>query len=525
MANEDPIGGKLTRRSFWIVATYGFLLYFVALGSNRVLTLHEALFAQAAKEMVASHDWILTTYGGAYFNHKPPLTYWILASLFTVFKTESEWLIRAPFALASIATGLIVARLAARRHGDWVGLLAGLIQLSTYYMLMQGRLAESDILLCYFVTLATAAFAYSRVLPSMSDLGDSQGGRRFHHYCFHAAAGLAFMTKGPIGLVFVFGPALAWNVLERDWKAWKYYLSPGPLVVLTILVLGWPYMAWRSDPNIFETWRYHNLGRFMGEMGGRKPPLFYAYTVPYLLLPWTPCLLVGLWIGWKRGLMRDPVWRLLGLTFLCGYGVLSAAVWQYKHYLIPVLPPLSVFAGYGLAWMLKAVYADISKVNATIAELADGTVLPMPSARTAARFLFGSVAVIALATTVLAMPRFDSYRDQTDFARKVNSMTPIHEHLYLVELPENQITYYLRMPLQRVDDPKAFVANVAPTFDGAAIHIVGPENLERRLAVAGRVEKLESCPTIRTIMKPEERITLFRLTPNRLANSATTTSR
>jgi 4-amino-4-deoxy-L-arabinose transferase-like glycosyltransferase len=47
----------------------------------------EALYATSAAEMVQSGDWIVTTYGGQpdYYNAKPPLNVWLMATAFRLF--------------------------------------------------------------------------------------------------------------------------------------------------------------------------------------------------------------------------------------------------------------------------------------------------------------------------------------------------------------------------------------------------------------------------------------------------------
>ena len=52
----------------------------------------------------------------------------------------------------------MVAWLGTRWYGRRVGLLSGFIQLTPFYVLMQARLAEADMLLCLWVTMAMVLF-------------------------------------------------------------------------------------------------------------------------------------------------------------------------------------------------------------------------------------------------------------------------------------------------------------------------------------------------------------------------------
>src|SRR5690606_25365129 len=90
---------------------------------------------------------------------KPPLMHWSIAAAMAGFGTEAEWAARLPAMLSAVATALVIAGLAARWHGDRVGLLAGLVQSTGIYVFMQGRLAEADMMLCAAVAAAMASFA------------------------------------------------------------------------------------------------------------------------------------------------------------------------------------------------------------------------------------------------------------------------------------------------------------------------------------------------------------------------------
>ena len=76
---------------------------------------------------------------------------------------------RIPSAVAATLLALGVATLAARRFGATVGLLAGLVQATTAWTVLRGRLAEADMLLACLVTWTVVAF---------DRLRDEEPGRR-----------------------------------------------------------------------------------------------------------------------------------------------------------------------------------------------------------------------------------------------------------------------------------------------------------------------------------------------------------
>ena len=82
----------------WLVCLTG-LAFWLYLGSTGLLDETEPLFAEAARQMRVTGDWITP-----YFNEdtrfdKPPLIYWLMAIAYSV--GVNEWTVRFPSALAA----------------------------------------------------------------------------------------------------------------------------------------------------------------------------------------------------------------------------------------------------------------------------------------------------------------------------------------------------------------------------------------------------------------------------------------
>jgi len=574
---------RLSVSAVLLLLAYGGSLFLINLGGTRVLTFHETLFAQPAKEMVSSGNWIVPTIGGVPSTHKPPLTHWLIAISMKVFGSEAEWVVRLPIVLATLLTAVMVAQLAARQMGGRVGLLAGMVQLTGVYALMQGRLAESDMILCAAVCGAMTAFVYGASdrpeacttaasvgaddRPEACTTADSFGandrpdtcttvdslrprGRRWLQWTFFLAAGLSFLAKGPIGPLFIFGPVVLFLIYPDGRRSWKFLVSPVGWLLFAVCVLAWPMAIFHAYPEIVAAWQKHNVARFTGGMeGGQKPQFFYAYTIPLLLLPWTPFVVSGFWRERTR-LLESSFYRFLGFWFLSGLLLLSLSEWQHKHYVIPLLPPFSILAARGLEG-LSALRIGGSRALLVLAGLVVGlfiatvgvTYVVRPAIVPVTSLVIGVAAVGVVATGWLGqmrrhnaqltglfatvwligvmvqsevMPFFDSYNDQTQLAIRVNRLAPTDQPIYLLDLPENQITYYLRAPLVRVDEADAFADRLATERQGETI-LIGPQNVLAELSSLGVVEVLDRCATIRKRMTPDERIVCAKLT---LTNTA-----
>ncbi len=141
----------------WAIAGLAVLTLGMGLGSSGRLTYHEAFVARTAAEMVASGDLVIPTLDGLPWLEKPPLAVWLVAGSGRIFGGVTELAARVPSALAALALALGVATFASHRFGPRVGALAGLIQVTTAWTIMRGRLAEADIFLACLVTWAMVA--------------------------------------------------------------------------------------------------------------------------------------------------------------------------------------------------------------------------------------------------------------------------------------------------------------------------------------------------------------------------------
>jgi 4-amino-4-deoxy-L-arabinose transferase-like glycosyltransferase len=135
----------------------------IGLGGSGRLTYHEAFVAQAARELIARGAVLVLTIDGQPWLEKPPLAFWLVALAGKIAGGVDETVARTPSAIAATLLALGVASFTARRFGRDVGWLAGLVQASTYWFVVRGRLAEADIVLACLITWTFVAFDRLRI--------------------------------------------------------------------------------------------------------------------------------------------------------------------------------------------------------------------------------------------------------------------------------------------------------------------------------------------------------------------------
>jgi 4-amino-4-deoxy-L-arabinose transferase-like glycosyltransferase len=338
----------------------GLSLLTVGLGLGRAgrLTYHEAFVAQAAREMIAGGDVLVPTMGGLPWLEKPPLAIWLVALSGRLAGGVTEALSRAPSAVAATLLALGTATLAARRFGPSAGLLAGLVQATTAWTVLRGRLAEADMILACLITWTLLAFDRLRAetegepepltLPAHRRI-------RFWRRLFFVGLGLTALIKGIgfgailVGITVVL--VLAW---DRDGRTLRRLLSPCDWLLASLLALTWPVLVLLRHPAALGFWTWHLAGRLAErpEHFASGPWWQYGPALLGQVLPWTPLALVGAGRSLARALRLRPRLcagdRLLWAWAVGPVALLSLATVKNPHYIIHALPPWSIWAALSL---------------------------------------------------------------------------------------------------------------------------------------------------------------------------------
>src|SRR6266850_5659954 len=189
-SKQEPIVMTTARRprgiAILLIALISASAFFIQLGSSRLDSWDEAIYAQAAKEMVCSGDWITPHWNEKEFFQKPPLLIWITALLFKVFGV-SEPTARAVSAFSGVGVVLLTLLLARRFFDELPAVVTAVALLISAPLFQFARSGTMDVLLTFFVLLAV--YAYVRTND------DSRWWLLVGLGC-----GLALMTKGAAAL-------------------------------------------------------------------------------------------------------------------------------------------------------------------------------------------------------------------------------------------------------------------------------------------------------------------------------------
>ena len=334
--NRSRLIGPLTIRSWLLLLGVCLVVYSVNLGGARVLTSHEVDVAGGARQMIAEGDWLIPKIGDHSWLEKPPLLHWLAASSIILFGEASEWVVRLPSVVAGVILVLLVAMTVGRWIDEKAGLLAGLIQCTSWYMMTYARLAEADMLLACMVVFAIVVFIH------LQGIGLPRPSRRPRMLAmiFWVLIGLTNLCKGPMfGAVMALTPCLAWLLWRCEPRAWKRMWSPVGLGLGLLIAVAWPFLVIMKEPSALDLWLSHTVGRAKGDIGYGRPWYYYLTKFPSSLLPWTLITVIGAIPSLKRMWKKaDSVDRFTWLWALAPMFLLSLSHGKHHHYLLPCLP-------------------------------------------------------------------------------------------------------------------------------------------------------------------------------------------
>lgn len=318
------------------------LLWFVTLDYRHLIPTDEGRYAQMAREMMVSGDYITPRYNDYKYFEKPPLHIWASAIIFQLFGL-GEWQARFWSGLTGYLTILLVGFTATQLFGRVTGYLAALILLSSPMWVVGGHFNALDMGLSAFLNLALcslllAQHAYEQQRP--------RSGRNWMWICW-IAMGLATLSKGLIGIVIPGMVLFAYLITRFDWKILgRLHIMSGLLIFLLITAPWFVAVSIQNPefPHFFFI--YEHFERFTATAHGRTAPFYFFLPLVLVgFLPWIPQFFQSAWqtINQYRIGSFSSAW-MLWAWFAVILIFFSISRSKLPGYIMPVFPALAILA-------------------------------------------------------------------------------------------------------------------------------------------------------------------------------------
>lgn len=463
------------------------IVWFGVLDHRKIIKPDEGRYAEIAREMVATGDWLTPRLNGIKYFEKPALQYWATATAFKVFG-QHEWTARLWPALTGFL-GILLAWWAGRRlFGAEAGMLAAITLATSLLYLAISHFNTLDMGLTFFLEAAVLGFVLAQ-----------RDGRRWMLLAW-AALALAVLSKGIVALVLTGGTLVLYSLLTRDFSPWRRLeLAPG-LPLFLLITAPWFVAVSLANPEFpYFFFIHEHFERFLTTVHQRYQPAWYF--VPILLLgalPWTTPALQAFAEAWRRPEKSGfAARRFLALWCVVVFGFFSASDSKLPSYILPLFPALALLVGDLLSGIgRKALLAHLAIVALValpclilaprVADRADAvTPVAMMGAYArwltvaAAIWLAGALAALALAwrnrrisaIVMLATASFlagtgvmlgheNLSRSNSAYwiAAEIKPLVPAQTPFYSVGMYDQTLPYYLRRTVTLVEyqDEMAF---------------------------------------------------------------------
>jgi 4-amino-4-deoxy-L-arabinose transferase-like glycosyltransferase len=338
------------KRSLVLVGIFA-VLWFASLDCRRLVQPDEGRYAEIAREMVVSGDWLTPRLNGIKYFEKPPLQYWATALAYLTFG-KSEWSARFWTGLTGFLGVLVLGYGGARLFGARTGLMSALILASCIYYSLLGHINTLDMGLTFFLLLSLIGF----LLAQHEHATPAQN--RNWMLTAWAAMALAVLSKGLVGIVLPGTTLLLYALVERDGSLFKrLHLLAGPIVFLAIAA-PWFVEVARVNPEFTQFFFVHeHLQRFTSNVHRRVQPFwFFVPLLLFGLLPWLGLLPSALLQAWRK---EAPQTRFSVTRFLLCFSAVififfSASGSKLPAYILPLFPALALLMGKRLAQDAKS---------------------------------------------------------------------------------------------------------------------------------------------------------------------------
>ncbi|MEO1081257.1 MAG: glycosyltransferase family 39 protein [Pseudomonadota bacterium] len=311
----------------------------------------EARYSEIARIMVVTNEWLIPQVApGMPFWAKPPLSIWATAASLKLFGA-TEFAVRLPALLFSLAAMVIVYGFCARRYSATTAWAAAAVFLSSGVGFVGAGAVMTDAALTLAVTVSVIAFA--------SRLGNSGGASAI---AFFLGLALGLLAKGPVAIVLVAMPVALWSLRYRS-LSWLWSFLPWfrGLGLVCLLALPWYFAAESRSPGFLN---YFLIGehflRFVdsgwtGDLYGNAHdrPLGTIWLYGLMgLLPWSVIAGYATLRNWPRRLAgpeQGTEHEFFVLAALAPLLFFTLAGNVLPAYVMPTLPALSVLLGRWLA--------------------------------------------------------------------------------------------------------------------------------------------------------------------------------
>lgn len=495
----------------WSLLAAFAIVWLYVLGVRTLVPPDEGRYAEMAREMLASGDWITTRLNGIKYFEKPPLQTWMNALSFAAFGL-GEWQARLWTGLCGLF-GVVLSGYAGNRvFGARAGWYAALVLASSLFWVASGQIDSLDMSLSGMMSLVLCA-----LLLGQRDDATPRQRRNWMLACW-AGMALAVLAKGLIGLVLPGAVLVLYTLAARDWAIWtRLHLVKGTLLFFAIATPWFLLVALNNPEQPHFFFIHEHVERFLLKTHHREGAWYYfvVLLIPGIM-PWLGLLPQSLAAALRPDttVFRPRLLLLSWAGFIFFFFSYSSS--KLPGYILPIFPALALLialyletasqrsrmVGAGLVALTGLVglaltprvltisVRDPSELallhayqpwifGAALAALVGGALALLQARRQRRDMAVLALACAGFVSTELILAGFEPYghyRAGLALAPQIRAELTPATKLYSVGTYEQSLTFYLRRTVTLVDYQDEFSFGLAqqpelgiPSVDAFAV--------------------------------------------------------
>lgn len=328
-------------RNILILICLGVVVFILG---NNIISLSdpdEVFYALSTKEMMAHGDWLTPYIFDQPQFEKPILTFWLLKGAFHAWGITpfAARFFPALFAILGVIGVYLFALLGFKDERK--AFLSAVILGSSGLFVAMAKTVFTDMIFTVFILYALLSFFWGFIERRYLTVGI---------ICFYIFAGLASLTKGPLGLLIPEAIIIIFllfrrqlNVLRNPWAI------AGFLIYLGLTLPWYIYMIKYYGQGFIHEFFYNDHWRrvIQAEHKSNDTWFFYPVTMIAGLFPWSLFLCAAFIFLCKR--LKGDVHMMEHL--LLSWVIMVLVTFQVAHsklasYILPVFPALALLTGH-----------------------------------------------------------------------------------------------------------------------------------------------------------------------------------
>ncbi|HTK81032.1 MAG TPA: glycosyltransferase family 39 protein [Bacteroidota bacterium] len=310
-------------------------IIFSKLGGSGLANYDDCFYAQKAKEILQTGDWMTMHFNNMPAWENPPFFMWLIALSFKIFGVN-EFAAKFPSALFGVATVLFITVIARKLYTSWVAFFSSLVLATTFIFTRYARHAMMDVTLTFFVCLAVYALLMA-----------IEGKGKFF-ILWGLCISVCMLIKSVLGLYPLF-LTITFLLLTGRWRIlFSPYFLFGSLIGIGLGSAWYVDQYARFGRQFIDAhfgWVIYTRG-FNLESQSWTDHLTYLEDLAKYYWPWLPLFAVSVVLLARRAWRKDSAATLIVLWSCLILVVMSLMQSRVLWYIMPMFPAAAIGCGY-----------------------------------------------------------------------------------------------------------------------------------------------------------------------------------